>query len=536
MFVCQNSVERKKPFVLIKSEPGRLVFACSKESCEFKMVFHGNHEGVFVLIENKDRTCLAALPTFKRVWIRHVADILRLNQKVTAKILKEYIKNEYEVEVDATLVKNALSDDKKKPKDNQAFGFVSSFLDAFTRLNEGTTTSLLSKEGVFQRAFLCPGMCARAFEHTTKIVGLDACHIKASYGGVLLVVTALDGNGQIFPVAVGIAESENTTTWSWFLWLVQSALHIFNGGDGIVFLSDREKGIENSLREVFPRAAHGFCAFHIQKNVKKHFQTSIEGLLFQAAKAATVKEFDEKMTQMRAMHPDAAAYIELIDKAKWARAFFPVRRLGHITSNIAESMNKWLGEARYQDPVGLFSTFITGLNRVFEKRRDRYASLPQAALPKRVAQMLEASGNESRKLDVRRHTRTLFEVQAEEGKGGWKTVDLQELTCTCGFFREFEVPCRHMCASLLSIGDDDLPRLVAPERRREALVSTYVGFIVPVDVSLLPNDGMQPPEATKKRGRRKEKRIPSCVENQPKKTVTCSRCHARGHNARSCKK
>ena len=93
-----------------------------------------------------------------------------------------------------------------------------------------------------------------------------------------------------------------------------------------------------------------------------------------------------------------------------------------------------------------------------------------------------------------------------------------------------------MCAALRCIGDDDLPRFIADERRRDALAATYTGFIMPVDMSFLPNDGVKPPEETKKRGRPKEKRIPSCVEKPPKKTVTCSHCGARGHNSRSCKK
>ena len=93
-----------------------------------------------------------------------------------------------------------------------------------------------------------------------------------------------------------------------------------------------------------------------------------------------------------------------------------------------------------------------------------------------------------------------------------------------------------MCAALLSTGDDDLILFVAAERKLDALAATYVGFIRPVGISLLPNDGMKPHEATKKRGRPKKNRIPSCVEQPPKKTVTCSRCKARGHNARSCKK
>ena len=437
----------------------------------------------------------------------------------------DIIQEEYGVAINKSAVKKALVDVKKSlTTDNRAFGMVSSFLDALAKTKEGTTTSLTSKEGVFQRAFLAPGMCARAFEHTTKIVGLDACHIKTRYGGVLLVMTVLDGNGQIFPVAVGIAESENTTTWSWFLGLVRSALHIFDGGEGLVCLSDREKGIENSLREVFPRAAHGFCIFHIEKNVKKAYHTSLDGLLFKAAKVPTEKEFDETLALMNALHPEACAYIAGIDKAKWARAFFPVRRLGHVTSNIAESTNKWLDEARFQDPVGLFSTVVMKLNVLFEKRREKYASTPQNALPKRVGQMLDRNVDESRKLNVHRHTRTIFMVQVAEGKGERKMVDLENPSCTCGFYKEFQIPCRHMCAALLSLRDENVKRFIAPERQRDALVATYTGFIMPVDVSLLPSDVKMPPVATKTRGRRKEKRIFSCVEKPPKKTVTCSRC------------
>ena len=64
-------------------------------------------------------------------------------------------------------------------------------------------------------------------------------------------MTALDGNGQIFPIALGVAESENTSTWTWFITLVKSALHIQDDGQGLVFLSDREKGIEAALDDFY---------------------------------------------------------------------------------------------------------------------------------------------------------------------------------------------------------------------------------------------------------------------------------------------
>ena len=268
----------------------------------------------------------------------------------------------------------------------------------------------------------------------------------------------------------------------------------------------------------------------------KTFHTSLEGLLFKAAKAPTEKEFDETLALMCSLDADAGADIARIDRTKWARAFFPVRLLGYVKSNIAESMNKWLDKARFQDPVALFSTFIMKLNVVFEKRREKYAATPPNALPKRVGQMLATSVEKARTLRVRRHTRAVFEVQNAEGKGDWRTVDLDRRSCTCGFYREFEVPCQHICAALLSLRDVNVTRFVAPERQRDALVHTYEGFIMPVDVTLLQSDVLMPPVATKKRGRRKEKRIPSCVEKPPKKTVTCSRCRAHGHNARTCKK
>lgn len=80
------------------------------------------------------------------------------------------------------------------------------FLQVLGMLNEGTTTGLMTDNGLFKRAFLLPGICRAAFPHTTKIIGLDACHVKASYGGVLLVMTFLDGNGSVFPGAVAVAE------------------------------------------------------------------------------------------------------------------------------------------------------------------------------------------------------------------------------------------------------------------------------------------------------------------------------------------
>ena len=200
-----------------------------------------------------------------------------------------------------------------------------------------------------------------------------------------------------------------------------------------------------------------------------------------------------------------------------------------------ESANAWLDDARHLDPVGVFSTCILKLNGLFEKRRTKYSSMPPDSLPPRVAKRLTRSIESSRDLDVSQHTMTVFQVQAVKNGTERRTVNIQDRSCSCGLYGEYGVPCSHVCAALLSMNNDNFIPFVARERLLESLVATYVGFVVPVDLSHLFNDGLFPPVETKKRGRPKEKRFVSQVEKAPKKTVTCSRCGARGHNVRTCK-
>ena len=118
--------------------------------------------------------------------------------KVKPDELVQTIHDEFHVTVKRKMISNALADVKRtRSEEGDSFGLIASFLEAIKEKNEGTTTSLVSVDGVFVRAFLCPGVCSRAFQHTTKIIGLDACHIKTKHGGILLVLTILDGNGSV---------------------------------------------------------------------------------------------------------------------------------------------------------------------------------------------------------------------------------------------------------------------------------------------------------------------------------------------------
>ena len=217
-----------------------------------------------------------------------------------------------------------------------------------------------------------------------------------------------------------------------------------------------------------------------------------------------------------------------------ARCYFPARRFGHVTSNISESMNLWLEEARHFNPVELFTAYIRKLNILFERRCNKYSPMNQTQLLNKVSRMFNISVEDSRTLRVYRHTNTIFEVESKNDPRFLRVVNLSAMECSCGFYKEHGVPCRHICAAALFIQENP-DRFIIKERLLRALKATYAGSTEPVDLRLLHDDGLKPPEATKRRGRPKESRIPFSVENCQKKTVTCRRCGAPGHNSRSCK-
>ena len=83
-------------------------------------------------------------------------------------------------------------------------------------------------------------------------------HFKGKYKGVLYIITVMDGNEQIFPIAFGPANLKNDRGWKWFL----KELHnVIGSPRDLIFIFYCHISIKNAVNEVFPDASHGFCGF-----------------------------------------------------------------------------------------------------------------------------------------------------------------------------------------------------------------------------------------------------------------------------------
>jgi hypothetical protein len=66
----------------------------------------------------------------------------------------------------------------------------------------------------FQRFFIALGACTIGFlKGCRPYIGLDACHLKGKWKGVVAAATAMDGNNWMFPVAFAVMEGENEDSW-----------------------------------------------------------------------------------------------------------------------------------------------------------------------------------------------------------------------------------------------------------------------------------------------------------------------------------
>ena len=99
----------------------------------------------------------------------------------------------------------------------QSFHVLPSYFHMLEKLNPGIVTRIeVDGESRFKYLFLAFGVAIRGFRYMRKVVRIDVTFLKGQYRGVLLVATAQDGNGQCYPLAWGIVDSENEDAWIGF--------------------------------------------------------------------------------------------------------------------------------------------------------------------------------------------------------------------------------------------------------------------------------------------------------------------------------
>ncbi|XP_042756519.1 uncharacterized protein LOC122197114 [Lactuca sativa] len=185
-------------------------------------------------------------------------------------------------------------------------------------------------------------------------IGLDSCHLKGKFNGVIAAATGID---------------ENTRSWTWFLDSLKKAIGTPNA---LVISSNMQKGLEVAMMNVYPNVEHRECIRHLYRNFKKHFHGDFFNTkLWAAAKTYRPTNHDRLLKEISDTNEDAIEHLNTNHKTIWSIIKFGITsKCNYITNNILETFNSWIGKLRYKPMLDLLDVIREKIMKRFDKKRN----------------------------------------------------------------------------------------------------------------------------------------------------------------------
>ena len=245
-----------------------------------------------------------------------------------------------------------------------------------------STTKCETRGAFIERIFVCPGIMKTTLRHVRPVMSLDAAHLKSKWKGTLYTASVKTGSDEIYPVAIGIMNgNENEAGWTWFLRLLESAIEILVMDwpneeyrfKYFTFISDRQKGLIEALRMVFPQNHACFCAIHIARNAEKHGGKRVSQHVHHLSRTFSHFVSANILEKIGRISVKGKEYIEKIPPEEWrSTSWSDAARLppryGIVTSNMSESTNNMFAGARE-------GSWLLSLDFILGKMMERIAFL-----------------------------------------------------------------------------------------------------------------------------------------------------------------
>ncbi|XP_060967045.1 uncharacterized protein LOC133035197 [Cannabis sativa] len=225
-YAVQEGFELQK----VKQERIRVTFVCRADACPWRI--HASlspNERLFIIKTfNNTHTCQCVRTNraANSGWIakKMVGPISR-HPNMSLKGMREELKDTWGIEVNNKRLWRARAIARGEVEGSAAI--IQSQLVDINKPSEEVEEEVPPKSRVpiwrpqFQRIFICYNGVKQGFLVGCRpFFGLDGCHLKGPYKGILLSATGLDANLHFYPIAYAIVEAENTDSWKWFIHLL----------------------------------------------------------------------------------------------------------------------------------------------------------------------------------------------------------------------------------------------------------------------------------------------------------------------------
>ncbi|GKB49561.1 heat stress transcription factor B-4-like protein [Tanacetum coccineum] len=220
------------------------------------------------------------------------------------------------------------------------------------------------------------------------------------------------------------------------------------------FISDRQKGIIPAIKTVYPSAEHRYCLRHIHENMKQGWcGQAYKDLLWRAASATNVRDFEKCMLELKTMNPKAHEWLNKIPAEHWARSHFSGRAKSDLLlNNICEVFNGKIVRGR-DKPV------ITLLEYIREYCMKRIVNVQgvidkcTGPLTPTATRIMESIKKEAHLMKVQWNGANKYQVSGS--LGDQCVVDVVSMTCSCRKWELTGIPCKHAVAACWNMALND---------------------------------------------------------------------------------
>lgn len=167
-------------------------------------------------------------------------------------------------------------------------------------------------------------------------------------------------------------------------------------------------------------------------------------LVGKAARAYRLSDFYATFKEIKRVNDSCAEYLVGIGFEHWVRSHFKGERFNIMTSNVAETWNAVLREAREYPILSLIDYIRAKLMNWFTVRRQLQDSAENTLTP-RVQEIVTGNFENSGMFTVTGISIGEYEVKDKDGHS--YNVNLTSKTCSCYEFQSLKIPCTHAIAA-----------------------------------------------------------------------------------------
>lgn len=464
---------------------------------------------------------------------------------------------------------------KQSLEDETSFQYIIPYLKKFENLNPESNIDYEritvnnddnTETHHIRRLFVCPYFMNNAIVCSRPVISLDACHLSGKWKGTLLLAVIKTPLDELFPIAFCItADNEDLDSWLYFLQNLKKACPAITldhyrkrceeNYKLFSFVSDRDKGLENALKQVFPNNHRIFCAVHIQRNVYQKFNRDISSKITKLSRLFSIPRVDQLFNEIGDISKNAEKYIKDINPIHWRSSEWIIDeslppRFGIYTTNNSESLNNMFLNERKGTWLNIMDGILVKMvKRIWEFR---CKTLKATGIIPKIQSHIKTNYEYAnsctwmqygeKEFGEKEHYFRITRNLAGEGDVGIShNLDVKKKTCTCGKWQDNEFPCVDALVYLRQYCDQSFKQILNfhvskyyTYENQNAMV--VYNCIVPIIDTLKSDEETKPPLIGKRQpGRPKEARLkPKSKFAHTNSTNKCSKCGQVGHNSATC--